>query len=896
VEPAVLLVGATQSLRQALTVALARHKVYVETSTVDSVVGAVVAAAPDVILLVGDAARDGGLGVLQKLQESPLSSVVPVVILHDDVGLDTRLRAFRHGAAAVIPRSASIDAIADQVAKLAREIPERGSAAVGEVGEATLHEFVQTLSKELRTGILTVAPGSDENEAVRLVLGGGQPIAQLIDEFVQRVRRHMLLAEPLRYEFDERAGGTIQLLDAEGPSSEEPTDIAGLRILLADDDSARADGIAHELRTHGAIVAVTDLEPNDTRFSRLRQIDPSVLLIDEGHLSGQGYGLVRRMRNDTRLRWASMLVVRWSGIWSDSAATPAIPRLAGALSQLGEAERAFIELTNMGDAFDTRLEVMGPGRLLRAAGSCDHVVRLTVHNPRVYVRVDVAEGLVVGATGQTLGSAMKLIEGPAALSALLVLSSGRVRVERVEQAAAANIMGTLDVALNMADAEPSPIAPSLPAPPPSSRPAPAAPELAALNGPNPPIAQELLEIDSLAEARPAAPAPRVALPPPPQVEAARAIPGEAPAVSAPVVAAAAPAFVPPVAPVAAPAAQTALPASPLPAPRRSGLVAFFWGMAVVAALGLAAAGFWFLVREQKAPPVPARRVESPAARAPAPSEAPAPEATVPPATSRPPPAVTDPGLAELPVVERPKKTAPTCESMIGNEKVEASENDSKRHVGAARDELMRGDVEAAQREYCLALQADENNPSALGELARALLLLRGDDQAAEPYARRAVEHATKPNSTLLLGDIMARRGRYDDALAIWLKAMRLTPDDVGKRAARARRDVREAEKYFRRVDYVEAERGFLRAAIIDPRSAEAAAGVARSLLRQRNHQGSLPWAKRARDLAPADAAIRVLLGDALAAAGESSAANAEYREALKLEPHNRDAARRLQAN
>src|SRR5688572_14744061 len=69
VEPAVLLVGASASLKQALSIALSRHKVFVETSAIDGVIGAVVAAAPDVILLVGDAARDGGLAVLRKLQE-----------------------------------------------------------------------------------------------------------------------------------------------------------------------------------------------------------------------------------------------------------------------------------------------------------------------------------------------------------------------------------------------------------------------------------------------------------------------------------------------------------------------------------------------------------------------------------------------------------------------------------------------------------------------------------------------------------------------------------------------------------------------------------------------------------------------------------------------------------
>src|SRR5262249_42939765 len=58
----------------------------------------------------------------------------------------------------------------------------------------------------------------------------------------------------------------------------------------------------------------------------------------------------------------------------------------------------------------------------------------------------------------------KTLQGPSALSALMVLSSGRVHIERVQQPATANIMATVDVALNQADEEPPPIVPSMPSP------------------------------------------------------------------------------------------------------------------------------------------------------------------------------------------------------------------------------------------------------------------------------------------------------------------------------------------------------------------------------------------------------------------------------------------------
>src|SRR6187402_3635953 len=462
IEPTILLVGADSAFEPALRASLARHRVYVETTTAEAVAETVIAAAPDLVLLVGPAARDGGSSVLATLMSSPVCSVIPVAILDDNTALDMRLRAFRHGAAAVITPSASIDAIAEQVAKLAREIPERGGESLGVVGEATLSEFVGALSKELRSGILSVhTKGSDD--AVRLVLGSGRPLAAFIDDFVRQVKSHVVHAEPLQYEFAEHAGGTVTLLDSAAPSSEpERVSVKGLRVALADDDTGRADTVAQELRARGVSVVVTDLAPTDVRFSKLRQVDPQVLLIGEAQVKGQGYELLRRMRRDTRLRWASLLVVRWDEVWSDALSVPAIDRLETALSALSEADRTLQAWAETGDGFDARLEITGPARCLRALTTSPRPLRVTVSNPRATVSIDISDGLVVGAAGESRLDPSQKWDGALALSAFMVLSSGRVHVAPVNQPAATNVMATVDVALNMADSEPSPITPSIP--------------------------------------------------------------------------------------------------------------------------------------------------------------------------------------------------------------------------------------------------------------------------------------------------------------------------------------------------------------------------------------------------------------------------------------------------
>ena len=464
-EPTVLLVGADRAFHDALAKALSTHGVYVETATPHGIIDATVAAAPDLVLLVGDAAADGGSSVLAHLHASPQSSVVPVAILADDGALDERLRGFRHGAAAVIPRAASADAIADRIAALAREIPERPGGTIGHVGEATLDELLRALSKELRSGILSIkGPKGSEDEAIRVVLGGGRPLAQTIDEFVSRLQKHVLRAERLEYEFDERAFGTVQLLGGEAvDAGAARDDVAGLCVLLADEDAARADSVAQSLRSHGATVVVTDFDPKEARFARLRQIDPAILLIGEAGLLGEGYRLVRRMRKDTRLRWASLLVVRWEEIWSDADGSARIARTLGTLSTLVEPEHSLKERIELGASFDTRLEITGPARLVRALARSTKPLRATIHNPRLTVRIEVSDQLIAGARAEARDGSAPL-DGALALSAFLVLGSGRVHVERLPEPRMVNVMSPVDVALNLAEGEGAPIQPSLPAP------------------------------------------------------------------------------------------------------------------------------------------------------------------------------------------------------------------------------------------------------------------------------------------------------------------------------------------------------------------------------------------------------------------------------------------------
>ncbi len=822
-DPAVLVVGAGQAMREGIQAALQARHIFTHAVSAEAALECVKAAAPDLVLLVGDAAADGGREVLAGLAASPSTSVVPVALLADDPALAQRLHAFRHGAIAVIPRSASVDAIAAEVERLVREIPERGGDALGNVGEATLRELVDTLSRELRTGILSVrATAGADGDAVRLVLGGGRPLAEAIDEFVSRLREHVVHAEPLQYEFQEHATGTLQLLGSHSLTGEETeaADIEGVRAVLVDDDAARADAVAQELRRRGAVVVVGSLAPGELEFARLRQLDASIVIVDERTLHSSGYPLMRRMRHDARLRWGSLLVVRWEDLWAPESATPDLDAMAGTIAYLEEPERTLRDRARREASFDVRLESMGPARMIRALATSPHTLRVTVYNPRVVVQIDVADGTVVGATGHTHADSAEVFDGTAALSALLVLSSGRVHVERATHVGNPNVMSTVDVALNMADAVPAPIAPSVP------------PAAATITGSPPATAAGrgarrggiawlvagllglgvlgvggLFVARALSDAPDPGSAPSASAATPTSAAAAPSVPGSAP----PAVAdASKPASPDAGASGSAPAPAPEVPAAQLPAglqqetsvatPTCEALAGALTSMTPVEGLAQSASAMKDARRGLvKGDLESAHRSLCRAALL-------TPDDPVVVATLVRVLLMRRDGARAVEWSRRGLEKAPrddNLKALLGDaharqgsadeakaiwlesggaraDDLQAIQRLSRRHLRTAVEAEERSDYERAERFYRRAVFLDAEYALAVEGLARALSWLK-DYEASVRWARRALELRKSPASQVVLGDALAGLGKLDDARRAYTEALALAP---GEKAAR----------------------------------------------------------------------------------------------------------------
>jgi tetratricopeptide (TPR) repeat protein len=81
-----------------------------------------------------------------------------------------------------------------------------------------------------------------------------------------------------------------------------------------------------------------------------------------------------------------------------------------------------------------------------------------------------------------------------------------------------------------------------------------------------------------------------------------------------------------------------------------------------------------------------------------------------------------------------------------------------------------------------ALDIEPNNPNYLDSLGWAYYR-RGDYDQAEKYLAPAAQQMPR-NSTVQdhMGDILARRGRWQDAIASWMRALQGDGDDIDKAA------------------------------------------------------------------------------------------------------------------
>lgn len=467
--PTILLVGSPDPFHEALVASVESHGYYVETAEAADAMRTALVAAPDLVILTGAAAADtSGSSLLHQIGNNAATATLPVALLSDDAALGARMKALHAGALAVISRSASVHDMAAQIEQLAMGVTQSEPGTGQQLGEASLDELVAMFSQEVRNGILSVSAG--DGAQARFVLREGRSVKNAIEGFLKELQPHLSATQsPIKYEFEASPKERLNLLD--DAMFDSPGDAAlersarsvlrGRRIMLIERNPAHADAVAQELRNDGAQVVVTDGQ--GVGLDRALGLDPELAIVEEKGLSTWAYPVVQRLRKHPRLRWVSLLVVPWAEFWPAGAVTPNMDRLAKAARKLLAPDAELAERAQIEESFDTRLEIAGPSRMLRALAQTPTPVHITVRGAELVVELDVAEGLVVGAEAVRVGQDTRY-EGLSAIAGLLLMGSGRVRVQRKTHPATANVMSPVADALRSAADERAPIRPSIAAP------------------------------------------------------------------------------------------------------------------------------------------------------------------------------------------------------------------------------------------------------------------------------------------------------------------------------------------------------------------------------------------------------------------------------------------------
>ncbi len=152
----ILMVGQGEPMQTALGEALRRHGISVAGCATAELEQAVRVYAPDLVVLIGDAAVRGGSSVIRRMANNRSTDVLPVAVVSNDAALKHERDEFRTGAVAIVPRGSGADAIARRLAELAEEVPDRPGLVSGRLSEDNLQDVVDLVSNDTKTGILSI--------------------------------------------------------------------------------------------------------------------------------------------------------------------------------------------------------------------------------------------------------------------------------------------------------------------------------------------------------------------------------------------------------------------------------------------------------------------------------------------------------------------------------------------------------------------------------------------------------------------------------------------------------------------------------------------------------------------------------------------------------------------
>jgi CheY-like chemotaxis protein len=318
----------------------------------------------------------------------------------------------------------------------------RAPSALELIQGGTVDEIAASVADEVRRGILgALRSGKGE----RVDLGDKSELLAATWSAVSRIRAHIVHRAHGRVRYDEPAfaGAPMALaLRTDDPTPTPPQEevsLAGLRVLIADDDPAVCWFFSELVRDAGGVA----LEARDgaQALELMRRRAPDLLVSDILMPEVDGFTLCRELRRDLALAHVPVILLSWKEDFLqrmrelDAGASGYLRKEAPAaqvLAMFAEAlrpRRQLCALLDSGDEVRGRVDSVGAPLLLSLVASRRPAARVRVRDAWNLFEVDLRDGAIAVTATAADGS---FIRGEGALRQLMGVDVGRFTVGELE--------------------------------------------------------------------------------------------------------------------------------------------------------------------------------------------------------------------------------------------------------------------------------------------------------------------------------------------------------------------------------------------------------------------------------------------------------------------------------
>ncbi|WP_437588944.1 response regulator [Sorangium sp. So ce1000] len=436
------------------------------TDDVETAIDLARAFAPDLVLL--DADMPGARGLAEALAADPLTDLVPVVAVGRFARPEDAAPYMALGAARVLPKPASPDALRRAAAEAAAACVRSDAARAvrGPLGAVSLDDLGARLAEELRRGLCDAA--EPRSRGAHVDLGDGAEVLAALWGAVARIRDLVTIrshgdvrfspngpegalplapwmiapsaaeSERSRLHSEIRAKAPARGASAPIASSAAPGDAAldAIDIVVADDDPAVTWFLAGVLRAAGA--NVHEAHDGARALDLAYQTTPDLVVSDVLMPRLDGFALCRALKRDVALRDVPVILLSWKedllqrlrelGAQADGylrkeeSAAAFVQRVHEVL----RGRRRVAERIAAGGEVRGRLDGMTTRTLLSLSCAQRPDALVSVRDAAFLYEVLLKDGRPAGATRTAQDGTFH--RGPSVLAALLGVGSGRFAV------------------------------------------------------------------------------------------------------------------------------------------------------------------------------------------------------------------------------------------------------------------------------------------------------------------------------------------------------------------------------------------------------------------------------------------------------------------------------------